>query len=312
MSRNATAKETIDASFAGLLAELARSSKSVDRKLAEAGLDAGLVAGLDGGVDAGRGSSEGTRRGSRLRAPEASEIVEAEIVTGGMKSRRDRRGNPNRALTYEEALRLHRRVPAEVGRPLPRETSEALREVRATPAEKQSEWVPEKQPRKRVSAEAGASRQGRRGQGSKLAEAASAERSVGGARRASKAVPKENENALGSRAQSMELVHPDQRSSILSIRLTEVESTRLRERASESGISVSAYMRSCVVEADELRAQVKMALAEMRAYSVQAEPHARPLALEAGRPSPSRDWRRHFLEIAAMLLSPLLPLRRGS
>jgi hypothetical protein len=56
-----------------------------------------------------------------------------------------------------------------------------------------------------------------------------------------------------------------QRQSIVSIRLNAVESQQLRQRAAESGISVSAYMRSCVLEAEHLRAQVKQALAELRA-----------------------------------------------
>ena len=42
---------------------------------------------------------------------------------------------------------------------------------------------------------------------------------------------------------------------ILSVRLSEWEMEQLRERAEESGVSVSAYMRSCVLEAEHLRAQ---------------------------------------------------------
>jgi len=59
----------------------------------------------------------------------------------------------------------------------------------------------------------------------------------------------------------------EQRKSIISVRLNEEEFSRLRSRASESGVSVSAYMRSCVLDAEHLRYQVKQALAEMRAYS---------------------------------------------
>jgi len=55
------------------------------------------------------------------------------------------------------------------------------------------------------------------------------------------------------------------RQSIVSIRLNAIESEQLRLRAAESGISVSAYMRSCVLEAEHLRTQVKQALAELRA-----------------------------------------------
>ena len=47
----------------------------------------------------------------------------------------------------------------------------------------------------------------------------------------------------------------DQRTATVSVRLTDIEFLRLKERAGESGISVSAYMRSCILDADELRAQ---------------------------------------------------------
>ncbi len=57
----------------------------------------------------------------------------------------------------------------------------------------------------------------------------------------------------------------EHRHAVVSIRLNDAEIERLRLRAAESGISVSAYMRSCVLDAEHLRAQVKQALAEMRA-----------------------------------------------
>jgi len=68
----------------------------------------------------------------------------------------------------------------------------------------------------------------------------------------------------------------EHRHAVVSIRLNDAEIERLRLRAAESGISVSGYMRSCVLDAEHLRAQVKQALAEMRA-SIQ------PTALPADR-----------------------------
>jgi len=50
----------------------------------------------------------------------------------------------------------------------------------------------------------------------------------------------------------------------ISVRLNQEESEVLRLRAAESGMTVSAYLRSCVLEADQLRAQVKNALAELK------------------------------------------------
>jgi predicted DNA binding CopG/RHH family protein len=69
----------------------------------------------------------------------------------------------------------------------------------------------------------------------------------------------------------------DLRTSSVTIRLSQGECARLRRRASEAGMTVSAYLRSCVLEADSLRAQVKVALGELRRASTSAtgnEPHA--------------------------------------
>jgi len=57
----------------------------------------------------------------------------------------------------------------------------------------------------------------------------------------------------------------DLRSVSVTIRLSKAECERLHLRAAEAGITVSAYMRSCTFEAERLRAQVKEALAELKA-----------------------------------------------
>ncbi len=54
------------------------------------------------------------------------------------------------------------------------------------------------------------------------------------------------------------------RTASVTIRLSNQECTQLRQRAAEAGLTMSAYLRSCVLEADALRAQVKEALAELR------------------------------------------------
>lgn len=109
----------------------------------------------------------------------------------------------------------------------------------------------------------------------------------------------------------------DQRRTIVSVRLTEGEFACLRDRAEESGISVSAYMRSCVVDADQLRAQVKRALAEMRSLSaVDAESRT---ALTKSGPRlgdtsawNSQGWFRLVLRPLAFLFGPLFPARRSA
>jgi hypothetical protein len=57
----------------------------------------------------------------------------------------------------------------------------------------------------------------------------------------------------------------DLRSASVTLRLSHAECARLHQRAAEAGLTVSAYLRSCTVEADALRAQVKQALAELKA-----------------------------------------------
>lgn len=55
------------------------------------------------------------------------------------------------------------------------------------------------------------------------------------------------------------------RSASVTIRLSKAECARLHQRANEAGLTVSAYLRSCALEAETLRAQVKQALAELKA-----------------------------------------------
>jgi hypothetical protein len=104
-----------------------------------------------------------------------------------------------------------------------------------------------------------------------------------------------------------------QRKSIVSIRLTDPEIAMLRERADESEISVSAYMRSCVLEAETLRAQVKQAMAEMRSLSATSQLRSFPALPEAsdrGREGGAEKV-RGFLRSITAFLSPLLIFRRS-
>jgi hypothetical protein len=106
----------------------------------------------------------------------------------------------------------------------------------------------------------------------------------------------------------------DQRRTILSVRLTDGEFEKLKDRADESGISVSAYMRLCVLDADQLRAQVKQVLAEIRALHQEPESHRPPALAATSHSGGSKDapWFHVFLKSAAFLLSPLFPFRRSA
>jgi len=50
----------------------------------------------------------------------------------------------------------------------------------------------------------------------------------------------------------------------ITIRMSQAECAQLRTRATEAGLSVSAYLRSCTFQAEALRAEVKQALAQLR------------------------------------------------
>ena len=96
------------------------------------------------------------------------------------------------------------------------------------------------------------------------------------------------------------------RRSVVSIRLNEDEMKLLRQRATESGISVSKYVRSCVVEAEQLRVQVKQAVAEMRSQPT-AGLAPRGQKVREMVPDSSHERRRtqsFWLRWGAILLGP--------
>lgn len=64
----------------------------------------------------------------------------------------------------------------------------------------------------------------------------------------------------------------DLRSVSVTIRLSKAECARLHDHAAEAGVTVSAYLRSCTFEAEALRAEVKAALAELRAAATKDKP----------------------------------------
>jgi len=76
------------------------------------------------------------------------------------------------------------------------------------------------------------------------------------------------------------------KSASITIRLSEEDGARLRERAAEAGLTVSAYLRSCAFEVEALRTQVKQALSEFRSAAPTEEQRS------PGRPfSPQPTWR---------------------
>lgn len=110
------------------------------------------------------------------------------------------------------------------------------------------------------------------------------------------------------------LIQKEQRKTIVSLRLSDGELEKLKDRAGESGISISAYMRLCVLDADELRTQVKQALAALRSLSTGHETHATHTLAVATDHSTGNGipWLGEFLRSAALLFRPLFSFRRSA
>lgn len=82
----------------------------------------------------------------------------------------------------------------------------------------------------------------------------------------------------------------ERKTASITVRLTEEEEIQLHQRANAAQLSVSAYLRSCIFEAESLRAQVKEALSEMKAAAT-SEAHA----FQKVEPKPTPNWRTRLL-----------------
>jgi hypothetical protein len=78
----------------------------------------------------------------------------------------------------------------------------------------------------------------------------------------------------------------DLRCASVTIRMSKAECAQLRERAAEASLTVSAYLRSCALEVDALRAEVKKTLAELKTATGTASP-----AAQIQKPRLSWIWR---------------------
>jgi hypothetical protein len=86
----------------------------------------------------------------------------------------------------------------------------------------------------------------------------------------------------------------------ITIRMTTEECTQLRQRAAEAGMTVSAYLRSCTFEAEALRAQVREAVAAMRAATaVSTVPISEP------EPTQRQHWNWRTLQRLFPMAHPL-------
>jgi len=76
------------------------------------------------------------------------------------------------------------------------------------------------------------------------------------------------------------------KSASITIRVTTEEQAQLQKRARAAQLSVSAYLRSCIFEAESLRSQVREALAQMQSTQV---------STTSPRASAQRGWKRRLL-----------------
>lgn len=84
----------------------------------------------------------------------------------------------------------------------------------------------------------------------------------------------------------------------VTLRMSKAEFAQLQQRASEAGMTVSAYLRSCTFEVETLRAQVKQALAELRTARA-----------ETSQP-PRASWLAQFFELMRICRSNHRPNHR--
>lgn len=74
----------------------------------------------------------------------------------------------------------------------------------------------------------------------------------------------DNAQALGTGSSDSAPLSESRKAASITIRLSKAECAQLHQRASEAGLTVSAYLRSCTLEVEALRAQVKEALSQLR------------------------------------------------
>lgn len=91
-------------------------------------------------------------------------------------------------------------------------------------------------------------------------------------------------------AQRHTSVEKNRKAASVTIRISQDESEQLRQRAAEAGVTVSAYLRSCMFEVEALRTQVKDALAQIQSASA-------PAPRTASKMAASSTWRARLFPI---------------
>jgi hypothetical protein len=95
--------------------------------------------------------------------------------------------------------------------------------------------------------------------------------------------------AAGS-ASRLPPLEESRKSSSVTIRLSHAECEQLRKRAAAAGLTVSAYLRSCIFEVEALRSQVKDTLAQLRSEVVEETVPQKAKAEPARAAVPVQRW----------------------
>ncbi len=90
----------------------------------------------------------------------------------------------------------------------------------------------------------------------------------------------------------------NRKSASITIRLSKPERALLHQRAAAAGLTVSAYLRSCFLDAENLRAQVKETLAQLCSATPALTPKPVSSATQPSRSSlfPRWNWMRRTLD----------------
>ena len=76
----------------------------------------------------------------------------------------------------------------------------------------------------------------------------------------------------------------------ITIRMSQAECAQLHQRAAEAGLTISAYLRSCTLEAESLRAMVKETMAQLRSKGA---------AKQEASTAASQPWRNRMARLFA-------------
>ena len=97
----------------------------------------------------------------------------------------------------------------------------------------------------------------------------------------------QKKSALAPAKASSELQPPSNRVVSLSVRLAAEECALVRSRAAEARLSVSAYLRQCVLDVDAMRIFVEKISAELRANAAAGTSSPHPVVEPAQLPAPA-------------------------